>query len=58
MESYISLGETMPFDMINKIARLLLVKWYDNKMVKLPFNCVIFPLTQPQVANKQEQPKN
>ena len=36
------------------IARLLLVKWYDNKMVKSPFNCVIFPLTQPQVANQQK----
>ena len=29
-------------------AMLLLVKCYDNKMVKSPYNCVIFPLTQPQ----------
>ena len=34
---------------------LLLVKCYDKKMVKSPYNCVIFPLTQPQVANQQQQ---
>ena len=40
-----------------KLAGLLLVKWYDKKMVKSPFNCVIFPLTQPQVARQQQQKK-
>ena len=36
--------------------RLLLVKCYDKKWFKSPFNCVvIFPLTQPQVANQQQQ---
>ena len=30
-------------------------KWYGNKMVKSPYNCVIFPLTQPQVANQQQK---
>ena len=29
-----------------------MVKWYVNTMVKSPFNCVIFLLTQPQVANQ------
>ena len=39
-----------------KIAdRQLLVKCYDIKMVKSPYNCVIFPLTQPQVANQQQK---
>ena len=33
----------------------LLVKFNDNKMVKSPYNCVIFPLTQPQVGNQQQQ---
>ena len=33
---------------------LFLVKFYDNKMVKSPYNCVIFPLTQPQVANQKK----
>ena len=28
----------------------LLEKWYDNKMIKSSYNCVILPLTQPQVA--------
>ena len=37
------------------IARLLLVKRYDNKMFKTSFNCVIFLLTQPQVANQQQK---
>ena len=31
----------------------LLVKCYDNKNVKSPYNWVISHLTQPQVANKQ-----
>ena len=35
--------------------RQLLVKCYDNKMVKSTYNCVIFPLTQ--VANQQQQQK-
>ena len=30
----------------------------DNKKVKSPFNCGIFPLTQPHVANKQTKKKN
>ena len=34
---------------------LLLVKCYDNKMVKSPYNCFIFPFTQPQMANQQQQ---
>ena len=33
---------------------LVLVKCYDNKKVKSPYNCVIFPLTQLQVANQQK----
>ena len=28
---------------------MVLVKCYDNKMIKSPNNCVIYPLTQPQV---------
>ena len=39
---------------------LVLVKCLDNKKVKPPYNWVIFPLTQPQVANqrkKQQQKK-
>ena len=39
------------------VARLLLVKWYDIKMVKSPYNCVIYLLTQPLVANQQEKKK-
>ena len=35
-------------------AMLLLVKCYGNKMVKSPYNCVIYLLTQPQVANRQK----
>ena len=35
-----------------KAIRLLPVKCYDNKMVKSPYNWVIFPLTQPLVAKK------
>ena len=37
--------------------RLLLVKFYDNKKVKSPYNWVISLLTQPQVANQQQQQK-
>ena len=28
---------------------------FGQKMVKSPYNCVIFLLTQPQVANQQQQ---
>ena len=35
--------------------RLFLVKCFDNKMAKSPFNCVTFPLTQPQKANQQKK---
>ena len=38
--------------------RLLLVKCYENKKVKLPSNWVIFPWTHPEVANQQQQQKN
>ena len=34
---------------------LLLVKCFDNKMVKLPFNLIIFPLIKPQEANQQKK---
>ena len=34
-----------------------MVKCYDNKMIKSPYNFVIFLLTQPQVANQQQQQK-
>ena len=36
-------------------TRLLLVKCYNNKMVKFPFNLIISPLIKPQVANQQQQ---
>ena len=39
---------------LNIAAFLLLVKCYDNKMVKLPYNCDIYPLTQTQVANQKK----
>ena len=55
-------GEWMDLNNISfkvKIAiMLLLVKCYDNKMVKSPCNLVNFLLTQPQVANQQQQKKN
>ena len=35
----------------------LLVMCFDNEMVKSPYNCVIFPLTQPQGANQQKKAK-
>ena len=31
---------------------VMTIKWF-----KPPFKCVIFPLTQPQVANQQEKKK-
>ena len=34
---------------------LLLVKCYDNKMVKSSYNYVVYPLIQPQVANQQNK---
>ena len=37
-----------------KANRLLLVKCYDNKMVKLPFDLIIHPLIKPWAANKQK----
>ena len=46
------------FKRIEWAIRLLLVKCNDNKMVKSPYNCVIFTLTQPQVANQQEKKYN
>ena len=39
--------------LVCRANRLLLVKCYDNKKVKSPYNWVISPLTQSQVANKQ-----
>ena len=33
-------------------AGLLLVKCYDNKMVKLSYNLIISPLIKPQIAKK------
>ena len=38
-----------------RAKRLLLVKRCDNKKVKSPYNWVISPLTQPQVANQQKK---
>ena len=35
----------------------MLLKCYDNKMVKSPYNCFIYPLNQPQVANQQKKEK-
>ena len=39
---------------MNKATRLLLVKCYDNKIVKLTFNLIISPLIKPQVAKQQK----
>ena len=36
-------------------TRMLLVKCYDIKMIKLPLIWVIYPLTQPQVVNQQKK---
>ena len=33
----------------------LLLKYYDNKMVKSPYNYAFFLLTKPQVANQQQK---
>ena len=38
-------------------SMLLLVKCYDNKMVKLPYNLNIVHLFKPKVANQQQQNK-
>ena len=43
---------------LSEAFRLVLVKCQDNKMVKSPYNCVILPLTQPQVANQQKKMMN
>ena len=40
-----------------KAERLLLVKCNDKKWFKSFFNWVIFPLTQPPVANQQKKRK-
>ena len=40
------------------ISHSLGISGYGNKMVKSPFSCVILPLTQPQVANQQQQKNN
>ena len=54
---FTSLGEVALY--VVKLADIqLMVKCYDKKMVKSPFNWVIFPLTQLQVANQQQQQKN
>ena len=37
--------------------RLLLVKCYDNKMVKLPLTLIILPSIKPLVVNQQQQQK-
>ena len=42
-------------ELVCRDNRLLLVKCYDNKKVKSPFNWVISPLTQPQVAYQQKR---
>ena len=34
---------------------LLLAKCYDKKQFMSPYNWVIYPLTQPQVANQQQK---
>ena len=36
-------------------TRLLLVKCYEKKMVESSYNCVIYPLTQPQMAKQQQK---
>ena len=40
--------------LVCRANRLLLVKYYDNKKVKSPYNWVISPLTQPEVANHKK----
>ena len=39
----------------NRAVLLLLVKCYDKKWFMSPYNWVIYPLTQPQVANQQKK---
>ena len=39
----------------NRAVMLLLVKCYDKKWFLSPYNWVIYPLTQPQVANQQKK---
>ena len=50
--------QTLFIDLDQKISiwvdRLLLVKCYDNKMVKLPFSLIILSEIKPQVANQQK----
>ena len=40
-----------------RAVRLLLIKCYDKKWFMSPYNWVINPLTQPQVANQQQKKK-
>ena len=42
--SFLPLPKSVPRVNKDKL-RLLLVKCYDNKKVKSPYNCVIYPLT-------------
>ena len=44
-----------PWSLSDLITVQLLEKWYDNKMVKSPYNWVILPLTQSLVANQQKK---
>ena len=44
--------------MVCRANRLLLVKCFDNKMVKSTYNSVILLLTQAQVANQQQKKVN
>ena len=48
--------KSLPFSGVpgHMYKRLLPVKCYDNKMVKLTFNLIILPLIKSQVANQQE----
>ena len=41
-------------NLVCRANRLLLVKCYGNRKVKSPHNWVIYPLTQPQMANQQK----
>ena len=47
--------EMKEINFVCRANRLLLVRCYDNKKVKSPYNWVIYPLTQPQVANQQKK---
>ena len=44
--------------LVCRANRLLLVKCFDNKMVKSTYNSVILLLTQAQVANQQQKKVN